>query len=215
MGRLLGSLQALPLIGEAFQDVTPDEVRRFWGYMCNEYGTSVIDKRKAGEMKLVADVLGQMGVQDSATFMNNYTTTIGPRIYAPFEVGSPEGGWDLWQQMVICVHEHQHVHQYRKHGPIGFGLAYLTSRAARTEFEIEGYTCNMEMSYWRYGKTGSPRKLAQSLRGYAVRETDIAVATEALGLAAYTIKQGGVVTEAMATAWPWLNECVSRLRKTK
>ncbi len=213
MSGLKGTLQALPLVGEWFQDVTPDEVRRFWRYMCNEYGTSTIDKSKAGEMKLVADVLGTMGIQDSNAFLTQYTTTIGTRIYVPFEVGSPVGGWDLWQQMVICVHEHVHVGQHKKGGPIGFGLAYLVDRAARTEFEVEGYTANMEMNHWRYGKRGSAKALARSLRGYAVRDTDIKVAEEGLGLAAYSIRQGAVVTDSMAAALPWLNEVVGRLRK--
>lgn len=213
MSGLKGTLQALPLVGEWFQDVTPDEVRRFWRYMCNEVGASVIDKSKAGEMKLVADMLGALGIQDRDAFMNQYTTTLGTRIYVPFEVGSPEGGWDLWQQMIICVHELQHVLQYRKGGPINFGLAYLTDRAARTEFEVEAYTCNLEMNYWRYGKTGSAKAQARSLRGYAVRESDIYVAEQGLGLAAYSITQGAVATEAMSIALPWLNEVVGRLRK--
>jgi hypothetical protein len=122
---------------------------------------------------------------------------------------------ELWHQMVICVHEMAHIGQYRKHGPIGFGLAYLTSAAARTEFEIEAYTVNLEMNYWRYGKTGSARKQAQSLRGYAVSAKDIEIAEAALGSAAHTIRQGGVVTDAMAVALPWLNDCVGRLRKAK
>lgn len=212
MSGFRGTLQSLPLVGELFQDVTPDEVRRFWAYMCNEFGATVIDKRKAGEMKLVADALGAMGIQDRDTFMNNFTTTVGSRIYTPFDIGSPEGGWELWHQMVIASHELQHVIQYRKHGPIGFGLAYLTSAAARTEFEIEAYTVNLEMAYWRYGKTGSARKQAESLRGYAVSAKDIEIAAAALGSAAHTIRQGAVVTEAMAVALPWLNDCVGRLR---
>ena len=39
---------------------------------------------------------------DLGGFLQNFTTTIGRRIYTPFEVGSPKGGWDLWHQIVIC-----------------------------------------------------------------------------------------------------------------
>ena len=94
-----GYLQSLPVVGKIFLDVQPEEVWAFWRFMQDHFRTSVINKRSALEMQLVARGLEALGIQSKDRFLKNFTTTIGRRIYTPFEVGSPKGGWDLWQQI--------------------------------------------------------------------------------------------------------------------
>jgi len=125
-----GYLQSLPVVGKIFLDVKPEEVWAFWRFMQDHFRTSVINKSSALEMQLVARGLEALGVQSKEFFLKNFTTTIGRRIYTPFEVGSPKGGWDLWHQVVICVHEHQHVVQHDREG-LAYEVSYLADRAAR------------------------------------------------------------------------------------
>ena len=94
-------------------------VRAFWEFMPHEYGTRAIAKANAVEMKLAAQALGLMGVLDAEAFLRDYTTTIGRRIYVPFEPGREDGGWSLWGQLAVCVHEHQHVAPAQRSGPDG------------------------------------------------------------------------------------------------
>ena len=49
-----GYLQSLPVVGKIFLDVQPEEVWAFWRFMQDHFRTSVINKRSALEMQLVA-----------------------------------------------------------------------------------------------------------------------------------------------------------------
>jgi hypothetical protein len=83
---------------------TPAHVTALWDAMRARYGTRIIDKSSAAEMKLVGWFLERIGVLDQAAFLERFTTTIGRRIYAPFTPGTPTARHSLWSQIVICVH---------------------------------------------------------------------------------------------------------------
>jgi hypothetical protein len=76
-----GYLQSLPIVGRIFLDVKPEEAWAFWRFMQDHFRTSVINKRSALEMQLVARGLEALGVQSKEFFLKNFTTTIGRRIY--------------------------------------------------------------------------------------------------------------------------------------
>lgn len=206
-----GLLQAIPFVGAAFTDIRPEEVRAFWQHMQNHFGTSVINKRSALEMQVVAHALQALGITRRDAFLRNFTTTIVRRIYTPFEVGVPKLGWELWNQVVICVHEHQHVVQHDREG-VAFEVSYLADRAARARWEAEAYRSNLELHYWRYGETPSAQRVASVLAGYGCRPADIEVATKSLALSAMVVRQGGVINEATKVALSWLNTHVPGLR---
>ena len=96
--------------------------------------------------------LSRINVLDKDEFLRRYTTTIGKRIYTPFDVGVPDERYDLWRQISVCVHEHQHVEQLLRDGWLKFAGRYLVSSAARAAYEAEAFRCNMELHYWRYGE---------------------------------------------------------------
>lgn len=192
-------------------DVRVEEVRAFWDFMQGHFRTSVINKRDALEMHLVADALAALGIQSREEFLANYTTTIGRRIYTAFEVGVPRPGWSLWSQVVVCVHEHQHVIQHDREG-LAFEASYLADRAARARWEAEACRSNLELHFWRYGTMPSPRLMAEVLRGYGCREEDVEVATKALELSAVSISAGAVLNEATHVALGWLNAHLPHLR---
>ena len=206
-----GFLQSLPVVGKVFVDIQPEEVWAFWRFMQDHYRTTVVNKRDALEMQLVAQALDALGIQSRERFLRNFTTTLGRRIYTPFEVGSPRGGWDLWSQVVICVHEHQHVVQHDREG-LSFEVSYLADRAARARWEAEAYRSNLELHFWRYGTTPSARRMAEVLSDYGCRPEDVDVAAKSLALSAVSVRKGAVINEATHVALGWLDEHVPRLR---
>jgi hypothetical protein len=206
-----GFLQSLPVVGKVFIDIQPEEVWAFWRFMQDHYRTTVVNKRDALEMQLVAQALDALGIQSRDRFLRNFTTTLGRRIYTPFEVGSPRGGWDLWSQVVIYVHEHQHVVQHDREG-LSFEVSYLADRAARARWEAEAYRSNLELHFWRYGTTPSARRIAEVLGDYGCRPEDVDVAAKSLALSAVSIRKGAVINEATHVALGWLDEHVPRLR---
>lgn len=206
-----GFLQSLPEVGKVFVDIQPEEVWAFWRFIQDHYRTTVVNKRDALEMQLVAQALDALGIQSRDRFLRNFTTTLGRRIYTPFEVGSPRGGWDLWSQVVICVHEHQHVVQHDREG-LSFEVSYLADRAARARWEAEAYRSNLELHFWRYGTTPSARRIAEVLGDYGCRPEDVDVAAKSLALSAVSIRKGAVINEATHVALGWLDEHVPRLR---
>ncbi len=206
-----GFLQSLPVVGKVFVDIQPEEVWAFWRFMQDHYRTTVVNKRDALEMQLVAQALDALGIQSRDRFLRNFTTTLGRRIYTPFEVGSPRGGWDLWSQVIICVHEHQHVVQHDREG-LSFEVSYLADRAARARWEAEAYRSNLELHFWRYGTTPSARRIAEVLGDYGCRPEDVDVAAKSLALSAVSIRKGAVINEATHVALGWLDEHVPRLR---
>ncbi|MFN7698888.1 MAG: hypothetical protein ACK5U8_13400 [Deltaproteobacteria bacterium] len=206
-----GFLQSLPVVGKVFIDIQPEEVWAFWRFVQDHYRTTVVNKRDALEMQLVAQALDALGIQSRDRFLRNFTTTLGRRIYTPFEVGSPRGGWDLWSQVIICVHEHQHVVQHDREG-LSFEVSYLADRAARARWEAEAYRSNLELHFWRYGTTPSARRIAEVLGDYGCRPEDVDVAAKSLALSAVSIRKGAVINEATHVALGWLDEHVPRLR---
>jgi hypothetical protein len=206
-----GVLQSLPLVGRVFQDIQPEEVWAFWQHMQRHFDTTRVNKRDAFEMQAFAQALDWLGVLDRKRFLSSYTTTLGRRIYTPFDPGVPKAGWDLWSQVVVCVHEHQHVVQSRREG-VTFELEYLTDSGERAVYEAEAYRSNLELTYWRTGKTPSARQLASVLKNYGCSATDISVAERYLELSAVSVRAGAVINESTKVALDWLNRNVPHLR---
>lgn len=184
--------------------ITSEQVVQFWNYMHSKFSTSTIDKSDATEMQIVAEILDKLGITDKQKFLTSFTTTIGRRIYTPFTVGVESDTHDFWSQIVVCVHEHQHVVQHDKSN-IEFEFLYLTSKSARAMFEVEAYRCNLEMHFWRYGHTTGVKRYADLLHSYGCDAEDINVAMQSLLLANVTIRQGIVSGESTAVALEWLN----------
>jgi hypothetical protein len=190
--------------------VEPEDVRAFWKFMQDHYGTSVIAKDDAKSMRAIATLLDALGVMDRDAFLRDYTTTIGKKIYTPFEIGVAQPGWDLWQQIVVCVHEHQHVVQHVRDG-LAYEAGYVADTSTRARHESEAYLTNIELHHWRFGQIPTPRRFAEKLAHYACKDQDIAWAAKYLTLTAETVRMGGAVTEAGAVALDWLDDHLPEL----
>lgn len=188
-------------------------VASFWLYMTKQFGTKVVHKPSAWEMRIAAWVLKRRGVMDPRQFLARYVTTIGKRIYVPFEVGTSQGGWDLWHQMIVCVHEHQHVVQYQREGRWRFFTKYLLRKPSRGLYEADALTGNLEMHHWRYGRLPDAEALAAGLHHYDIEPEDVAMAQRVIWLSGVTVSRGGTVTKAFAVAKKWLNRQAKHLRR--
>ena len=144
--------------------------------------------------------LDKLGVMNLRCFMENYTTTLGDRIYVPFEIGGDEKS--LVTQLAICTHEHQHVCQWRK-DKTGFIIRYLADRAQRALYEAEAMLSSLE-TYAMFGETRDARKLADKLKHYNCNKDDREVAYKAIALGLQSMKAGGVTTKAGRIGVRWL-----------
>ena len=199
----------MPLAARASSiGVRPETVRGLWAFMQDRYRTTVHAKADALEMVAVGFALERMGVLSAEEFLKRYATTLGRRIYVPFAIGE---GADLWGQMALCAHEHQHVEQLDREG-LSFVWNYLSRPAKRALYEADAYVTTLEMHFWRTGELLSADDLSAQLRAYAVGETDIAVARQALAMASVTVRAGGIVTGAARVALGWLEANAPELR---
>lgn len=176
-----------------------------WDHLRRTFGTTTVSKPNAAEMRSLAQFLAAIGVVDASEFLTSYATTLGRRIYIPFEVGTAQRGWGLWTQILTGVLEHQHVVQLDEHGVIAFALRYLGSRSGRALLEADAYRTSLELHYWRFGELPPLDGMASAvLGGYALREDDVAVAQRVLELSARAVARGAIVTRAGRVAIDWL-----------
>lgn len=188
---------------------TPDDVKAFWTYMQRKYRFRTVRKQDAAEMKFVAEVLDLMKITNKEAFLERFTTVIPLSsfrgVYIPFELGVSGPHYDLWGQMVVCVHECDHIAQCDKEGDLGYAWKYLTSAADRAHYEAGGYRCNLEMN-WRYQRRVlKPADLAANLVHYGCSRVDVETTRKQLALCLPAIRQGAIVEPAMRTAVIWLD----------
>lgn len=194
--------------------LTTDLVLDFWSYTQVAYGSEVRQKDNAAVMQIAARLLDVLGIQDREQFLSRFTTTLGHTIYIPFTLGIESSRFTLWSQIVICVHEHQHIVQGDRDGWAAFDTRYLTSSSYRAGYEAEAYGANLEMVAWHYKRAGVSltegeivthgAQLAAGLKHYGCTTEDIRMAQQMLMTRAQVIALGGVETESAQRAIAWL-----------
>lgn len=201
------------LEGVAMTEPTPATVRAFVEHMLAEYGGKLTPKADAWEMRAAGSLLGALGILTAKSFADDYTTTIGSTVYAPFHPGDEGTGWTRWSQIEVIAHECQHLHQKRERG-LRHEADYLTSSARRAHIEAEAYAVNAALHHWHHGVIESwwPGWRAESLRSYGCSAQDVEVATAHLRMIAGSVRRGVVVSHAARTAIMWLDEHAPYLR---
>jgi len=191
---------------------TPEQVRAFYAHMLDRFGASVVNKQSAVEMQGVALLLAQLGILNQDAFLDRFATTVGRRIYVPFDVGEARDGWSLWSQIAVCAHECQHVVQYDRLRPLGFAWQYVATTAGRARLEAEAYRCQLELHFWRTGQILPAHELAASLQNYNVSDADVKTAETMLRVSGESVRRGAIVNRASAVAIAWLNQHAPELR---
>lgn len=154
---------------------TPHRTIVFWNAMCKRYGTRVIPKRDAVEMRLAGRGLELLRIMTHERFMSRYTTVWGTRIYPWFTIGRGDAD-SLWKQIVVCTHEHQHVEQFRREGLPRYAARYGLSTRERARLEAEAYCCNFELHWWRTGELLDPDSVSKILFDYGCSQDDVDLA---------------------------------------
>lgn len=195
--------------------LTPELTKAFWAHMQNEFGSSVEEKNDAAVMEVAAALLDALNIQDKEHFMKDFVTTLGKVIYIPFEIGvvGPDSRWQLWNQVRVCVHEHQHVVQGEREGWVTFGSRYLTSSSFRAGYEAEAYGCDLEMEFWRTEDILDIGQRVSMLKDYGCKPEDIEQAKQMLTIRAGVVAQGVVENLASVKAITWLETNVPGLRQ--
>lgn len=191
---------------------TPELVRSFWTYMTSHFASVAVQKDSSTEMRVLSTALSALGILDAKTFLTKYATTLGHRIYLPFEPGVANSAWSPWAQMAVCVHEIQHVVQFDLLGPVAYGVRYLTSTSQRARLEADAYRSTLEMYWWHAGTLLDPSALANLLRAYGASDTDVAMARMILEASGESVKQGAVINPSTVAALAWLNQHAPSLR---
>lgn len=192
---------------------TSKQVQDLWTYFQRIYGTKIKYKAQSRHMKIIGRTLSALGIMSYSSFMNDYVTTIGRTIYLPvnFKIGVASPNWNLWEQMCLCVHEHQHVLQFAT-GRIRFVSGFLFRKAKRALHEAQAFRSDLALHMWRYGSLPDYKARAAGLKKYGCSSADIRVVEKYLALSLVTIGQGGVIDGAAKVALHWLNQNASELR---
>jgi hypothetical protein len=191
---------------------TAEMVRDLWKHMNETFRAKTFEKASAAEMRVIGWALDLMGIRDQGRFLKHSATTVGRRVYVPFELGEAVGGWTLWEQIKTCVHEHQHIAQNDREGPVRFAWRYLRDKADRAVFEAEARTAEMELDLWRNGALPPESTWVKGLEAYELGTSQVALAKSLIAARAETIKRGGVLNEASRVALAWLNANAPALR---
>ena len=179
-----------------------------------KYGSAVANKNSSVLMQAAAKALSVIGVVNPDEFLKSYATTIDGIIYVPFEIGAADDTWDLWDQVIVCAHEHHHIEQQRKIGKATFDWRYLSDSSARAQFEAEAYACAVELDFWRYGKLSyTPESVARFIRGYGCSDNDVEIAGDRLRVLGETVLAGGIVNESSCEVIAWLEEHAPAVRE--
>jgi hypothetical protein len=178
------------------KEVTQAQVDRLKGHLSRRFFCTVIDKSAAIEMQYVSmafDILSRIpgvdALPDGKTFLERYSTTIGPMVYLASNL-SPR------DQLIVLAHEVQHVHQFWNGGlglPGGPGLwwLYLVEREARVRYEADAYATSLEVEYALTGALPSLDELAFPLEGgYALTEKELKLGRDLLNVSATSLANG-------------------------
>lgn len=199
----------------ADSEISSSTVREYAGHMARTYGASIAPKASSSLMRAAAGALHVLGIGlGGERFMTRVVTTMGSRIFVPFELGETGGPWSPWQQIEVLAHECQHVHQHDRDGLVGPGIAYLVDTSHRTATEAEANVTSAELHHWRYGVIEGwwMDHKAEGLHGYGASARDVEHIRTHLQAVAPTIRRGGLITHAGRTAIAWLDAHAPELR---
>ena len=182
-------------------ELRKEDVIDFWDHMSKKYKFDVIQKDTSVAMHAAGFALDAIGVTNKEKFMEDFAVTLANNVYVPFHVGDGKES-ELLGQVMVAVHESQHVLQWRRN-PLKFMRNYLFNDAARAHYEAEAYRTNMEIYHFFTGKMLSPTKLANLLKNYGVDAGDIRVTRKNLESSRRVIENGYVISGVSKHAIKW------------
>jgi hypothetical protein len=166
--------------------------------MAKAFGATIVDKRRAPEMAILAFFLQQMGIMDAKKFSQRFAITIGHRIYLPYSPGVFTKEWTALEQLINIGHECGHVDLFNEDPR--YTVRYLSSRSQRCRYECQAKHTDLELYYAFTGRLLSVQKVVRSLRNYLLRKSDLKVAARDLTIYNRFVERDMVGTQAGRTA---------------
>lgn len=186
--------------------IRPLDVADFWATLQHRYGTTRLNRNDSTDMQFLAGALDTLGIMDKKTFMENCVTTIGRRMWTPFEPGVPVGPWDLWTQIRVAVHEHNHVVLDDQEPALNYETRYIGEPPYRARVEALCYRCEAALEYRYLRHEMDPEEIARVLReGYALPEADAAFVVQVLRTGMESIRRGALPSPVLQFSVAWLD----------
>ena len=137
-----------------------------WAHFQNIFGSTLKRKNEALEAEIVARILDALGVVDRDAFLGRFHTTVAKDIYLAWDKGDEP---DDYRQLVVCAHEHQHVHQFAEQGVL-YLVDYIVRPESRALYEAEAYSTAFDLEYARSGQVPASMldEVMSSLASYAL-----------------------------------------------
>jgi hypothetical protein len=186
-------------------------------FMCSHFGATILPKEDAVEMKAIAwgmDLgrgFGATGLASGASFMSDYTTTLGTNIYMPKSHRE-----DYADFIAILTHECQHVLQFKESG-VEFAWLYLAEPEARARYEADAYAAGLALAKWMHGSLpADPISgiVAGLVRGYSLRQADAELAEDMLKSHFVSLKNDMIMSKSAREAIKFLDANYPELRGT-
>jgi hypothetical protein len=192
--------------------LTPELTKDFWSYMQKEFGSSIVQKDEALLMEVAGSFLETLKIQNKEHFMKDFVTTLYKTIYIPFVIGDDKNDrWPLWNQIRVCVHEHQHIVQGNRDGWCEFGVRYTTSSSFRAGYEAEAFGSDLEMEFYRTGAIFDIGQRSSVLKDYGCSADDIDMAKQILTIRSEVVLQGAISNISTIKAIKWLDHYIPDL----
>ena len=174
-------------------------MREFAQYMARKNRAKIVLKKNFWQMKIIARALSWMGIANRDKWLNNYSLTLGNKIYLSFPPGTARPSYI--NQIRVITHECEHPNERRRHRPlIRHDYRYVRSRAYRAGIEVKCLIAEMEIIHYLTGQLLKPSDLADSLRFYGLESKHIQSVKEQLEEAAKLVKRGAYQTKSAKNA---------------
>jgi hypothetical protein len=185
--------------------VTSKDTIAFHRAISRKYRFKLIQKQDSHLMHIVANALEVMKVADADEWMERFALTIVEPItdkkwvFINWIPGDPRTK-SLISQNCILAHEAKHTIQGEDPR---FGPKYLTDKAYRANKEFKAMIPQKELYKALTGKTLNTQKLANILRYYDVRKSDIRVTKKKLDIVNIAVKRGIVSSDVGIYSVRW------------
>ena len=184
---------------------TPDLVADIWREGCEHFDCVSILSDKAAMTQTVAWLADLLGIANQDEWIDGRVITTGAIIYRPFVPGQHEDNWPLYHQLLVAVHEWEHVCQWRADKGGHFGEYAL--KGGRALIEAPAYAAEFQVLGWLEGRVVPVSEYEKRLRDvdiYGLSRGDIDSQVEAISIIQDVNAQGGVVSRPASWTIDWL-----------
>ena len=179
--------------------LSKSNVQKFLGAAKKKYGVTIVTERSAA-YKVIRWAAEAMDIPQVDRWLKRWSLTVGRLVWLSFKPGAGAEK-DLEAQVITICHELIHARQWRQ-DKARFVFRYVFSQSRRAHYEAEAFHADVEMAY-ALGLKPDYKAIAEKLKAYRVRKSDIAVTKKHLLIIDRIAKQGGRTEDVTKWACKW------------